>query len=272
MGQKDIISKEILKNIARDVAKHILKIEIQEDMELIDKEFTRIEKRDADLVFKNGDEIVHIEIQNNNHPKMHHRMLRYYSDIFFEYDHYKIRQYILYIGQAKCSMKAMIKRDEIDYRYGIIEITDVPCEAFLQSDDPSAVVLSILCDFEGRDKQIVVNTIIKKLLKLSEDEKSFRGYLKMVEILSTNRNLESKVKKGEEMLTVDIEKMPSFNIGLERGLQKGIEKGIEKGSKEATLHNAMIMIEKFKLSIDDIVKEFNIKKEELLEYMKQQKS
>jgi len=81
MGQKDIISKEILKNIARDVAKHILKIEIQEDMELIDKEFTRIEKRDADLVFKNGDEIVHIEIQNNNHPKMHHRMLRYYGQV-----------------------------------------------------------------------------------------------------------------------------------------------------------------------------------------------
>jgi hypothetical protein len=28
------------------------------------------------------------------------------------------------------------------------------------------------------------------------------------------------------------------------------------------------MIEKFKISIDDIVKELNIKKEELLEYMK----
>jgi len=107
----------------------------------------------------------------------------------------------------------------------------------------------------------VVNTIIKKLLKLSEDEQSFRSYLKMVEILSTNRNLESQVRKGEEMLSVDIEKMPSFNIGL--------EKGIERGTKEATLKNAMIMIEKFKLSIDDIVKEFNIKKEELLEYMKQ---
>jgi hypothetical protein len=47
MGQKDVISKEILKNIARDISKHIL----------------------------------HIEIQNDNHDQMHLRMHRYYSDI-----------------------------------------------------------------------------------------------------------------------------------------------------------------------------------------------
>ena len=56
--KKDIISKELLKYIARDVATHILHIKIHDDMELIDKEFTRIEKRDADLLFKNGDEMI----------------------------------------------------------------------------------------------------------------------------------------------------------------------------------------------------------------------
>ena len=30
------------------------------------------------------------------------------------------------------------------------------------------------------------------------------------------------------MLTVDIEKLPSFNRGLKKGIQEGIEKGIEK--------------------------------------------
>ncbi len=65
------------------------------------------------------------------------------------------------------------------------------------------MVLSILCDFKEKNKQ-------------------------MVEILSTNRNLEKNVRKGEEMLTVDIEKMPSFNIGFDRGIQKGIENGVKK--------------------------------------------
>jgi len=32
MGKKDVISKEILKNIARDISKHILHIEIKEDI------------------------------------------------------------------------------------------------------------------------------------------------------------------------------------------------------------------------------------------------
>ena len=50
--KKDTISKEILKHIARDVSKHILKIDIKEDMELIEKEFTRIETRNSDLIFK----------------------------------------------------------------------------------------------------------------------------------------------------------------------------------------------------------------------------
>lgn len=90
----------------------------------------------------------------------------------------------------------------------------------------------------------------------------------MVEILSSNRDLEAEVRKGEEMLAVDIEKMPSFNIGLERGIERGLERGVEKGIREATFKNAMIMIKDFQIAIDDVVKKLNIKKEELLEYMK----
>jgi len=259
MGQKDVVGKDVLKNIARDISKHILHIEIKDDMEIIDKEFTRIEARESDLLFKNGDEIVHIEIQNDNHKQMHLRMHRYYSDILFAYEEYKISQYMLYIGKAKCAMKSKIKRDRIDYEYDIIDIRDIPCESFLYSDDSSALVLAMLCDFEGKDKQMVVNTILRRLRDLN-DEREYRNYLKMVNVFSTNRGLENEVEKGVEMLTVDIEKTPFYKIGMERGM--------ESGRKETALKNATIMIEKFNLSIDSIVTEFDIKKEELLEYMK----
>ena len=83
MGKKDVISKEILKNIARDISKHILHIDIKDDMEIINQEFTRVEARESDLLYKNGGEVVHIEIQNDNHDQMHLRMHRYYSDILF---------------------------------------------------------------------------------------------------------------------------------------------------------------------------------------------
>ena len=267
MGDKDIISKELLKEMAKDISRHILKIEIADDMELIDKEFTRIEKRDADLVYKNGNEIVHIEIQNNHHAKMHLRMLRYYDDILFQYEEYAVKQYMLYVGKEKCYMKNEIVRDEINYRYAIIDIRDIPCESFLQSNDPSAVVLAILCDFEGKDKQMVVNTILERLIELSDSEKSFRNYLEKVEVFSTNRNLEKYVDKGEAMLAVDIEKLPSFAKGLEKGIQEGIEKGIEKGKHE-TLKLSVKAFHSVGYDAKKIAELLHLSEDEVIEFLK----
>lgn len=265
MGYKDIITKDILKSIAKELSKYILKIKIYDDIELIDKEFTRVEKREADLLFKNQDEIIHIEIQNQNHNNMHKRMLRYYSDILFEYEEYPIKQYLIYIGREKCNMQSTIKRDKILYNYDIIDMKNIPCEEFLNSNDPSAVALSILCDFEGKDKQLVVNTILKRLKELTSDELEFRSKLRVVEILSTNRDLEDEVKKGEYMLKVDIEKMPSYNIGLERGMQKGIEQGMQK--------SAMLIAKKMidaGMPIEDIINITNLSKR-VIEELKSKK-
>jgi len=267
MGKKDVISKEILKNIARDISKHILHIDIKDDMEIINHEFTRIESRESDLLFKNGDEIVHIEIQNNNHKQMHLRMCRYYTDILFLYEEYKVSQYMVYIGKENCSMKSQIKRDKIDYSYDIIDMRDIACEELLKSNDPSAVAISILCDFKDEDKQMVVNSILRKLREMNDD-KEFENYLEMVTLYSTNRGLEENVKQGVEMLTVDIEKIPFFQDGV----KLGVAQGIEKGKLEERFDNAIVMIKDFQLAIDDVVKKLNIKKEELLEYMKEKKS
>jgi len=143
---------------------------------------------------------------------------------------------------------------------------DIACEELIQSNDPSAIALSILCDFKGQDKQIVVNTILRKLRELNDDN-AFEKYLEIVNLYSTNRGLEENVKQGVEMLTVDIEKTPFYQIGIE----KGVAQGIKQGEKKATFNNAIVMIKDFQLAIDDVVKKLNIKKEELLEYMKNKK-
>ena len=121
MGKKDVISKEILKNIARDISKHILHIDIKDDMEIINQEFTRVESRESDLLFKNGDNIVHIEIQNNHHKQMHLRMCRYYRyymDILFLYEDYKAENY----GKTKFH-------------------TPIPAKAFISAHNSSEIPL-----------------------------------------------------------------------------------------------------------------------------------
>jgi len=165
-------------------------------------------------------------------------MLRYYSDILLDYKEYDIYQFVIYIGQEDVKMRNTIIRDDISYRYRLIDMRDIPCQKFLESSNPSAISLSILCDFGDRDKQEVVNTIIKRLIESCSDSIEFHKHLKMIEILSSNRDLEEKVKEGEKMLVVDIERMPSYQIGLEQG----IEKGIEKGREEALIENAKKMI------------------------------
>jgi len=101
------------------------------------------------------------------------------------------------------------------------------------------------------------HTILRRLKELTDgDELSYKNYLKKVNILSTNRDLEEEVEKGAKMLAVNIEQTPFYRMGA------------KDGRKEATFESAIVMIERFKLSIDDIVKELNIKKDELLEYMK----
>ena len=262
MGTKDIITKDILRHLARDISKHILNLDI-DDVELIDKEFTRVEKREADILYKSGNKIVHIEIQNNNHPKMHSRMLRYYSDLFFDYEDCEIMQYVIYIGKEKCTMKETIKKEHILYDYKLIDIKDISCQKFLRSDDPSAIALAVLCDFEGEDKQEVVNTIIRRLKTICMDELEFRSHLKMVEVLSTNRNLEKYIKKGEEeMLVIDLERLPSYEIGLEKGIEKGKLEGKLEGQKEEKQAIAKSMLLN-NLDIDLIEEVTKLSKEEI---------
>ncbi len=97
--------------------------------------------------------------------------------------------------------------------------------------------MAILCDFKDRPVQQVVNQIVLRLRELTgNDENSFRRYFDMLEVLSTNRNLETQLKEAEDMLKeIDRTQLPSYELGWEDGIEKGIKKGIEKGRFEEKL-------------------------------------
>jgi len=96
----------------------------------------------------------------------------------------------------------------------------------------------------------VVNHIVLKLKELTgEDEKGFRRYFDMLEVLSTNRDLKDQLKEAEAMLKeIDRTRLPSYELGLEDGIEKGIEKGRQEGRREgrfeATLAEARRLLPK----------------------------
>lgn len=242
--QKDITTKEALKAIVEDIALYLLKLSVA-DVRFVDKELGLIEKREADvaaLCMIDGKEaILHIEIQNDNDKTMPIRMLRYYLGIKSQYLGLPIYQFVIYIGKNRLNMADSIIDVNLNFAYKILDMHTIDCNELLSLNTPDAVVLAILCDFKDKNPTDVAYRILSKIQELTkEDENLYRKYFLMLDTLSGNRDLKNSIKEAEKMLReVDLEKLASYEIGLE----KGIEKGIEKGRLEGRFESAFIMLD-----------------------------
>ncbi|MBK1632356.1 hypothetical protein CKO31_16755 [Thiohalocapsa halophila] len=110
----------------------------------------------------------------------------------------------------------------LDYRYQLVDMHQVNCAGLLVQDNPDALVLAVLCDFGDRAPEQMVHYIVRRLKELlRQDDKRFREYMSMLEILSENRNLQAQIKEAEKMLTqVDVKRLPSYQLGYEDGEAK----------------------------------------------------
>ncbi len=193
---------------------------------------------------------------------MHHRMLRYYTDIKQRFDTLELYQYVVYIGKAKLSMKNKIIEQNLNFSYNIVDMHTIDCQKFLDMNNPDALVLAILCDFKDRDELDILTFILQRLEELTKDNAhKFGKYMLILDTLSTNRDLQNKLKEAEDMLkNVKIEELPSYQLVLEKGVERGLSQGIIK--------TAITMIHKFKLSVEDVAKELNISLDELKKHLK----
>ncbi|MEA3490772.1 MAG: hypothetical protein U9R27_02640 [Campylobacterota bacterium] len=159
-------------------------------------------------------------------------------------------------------MKKKIVETNLSFSYNIVDMHTIDCEKFLSMDSPDALVLAILCDFKDRDEKDVITYIITRLRELTKDNNHKLGkYMLALEELSTNRNLQNTLEEVERMLRdMKIEELPGYKIALERGEERGISQGM--------ITTAITMINKFKLSVEDVAKELNISIDELKKHLK----
>ena len=77
----------------------------------------------------------------------------------------------------------------------------------MAQDNPNALALAVLCDFGDRDLGTVVTCIVRHLRELlGANERGFREYMMMLELLLENRDLRTQVEETEHMLTeIDID-------------------------------------------------------------------
>ncbi len=240
--KKDTTLKPIIKKLIKPLSKYFFKKEIDTDnITFIDKELQRVEKREADIVANIDNQyILHIEIQNSYEKNMPQRMLRYYLDIQEATENsLPIYQYCIYVGKDRNYLKDKIVQNSLNYQYTLIDTREIDCEYLLNESSPEAKVLAILCDFKQKEPREVVKYILDELQRLVKNEREFRNFLMILEILSTNRDLQECVKEEGMLRTMTYEDLPSYNIGFEKGIEKGIKKGIEKGIKKGKIEGQM---------------------------------
>ena len=243
MPTMDVISKNLIHEVVQGMAHHLFHLDIVELTEL-PTETRRVEARQADIVLKAMDRtgeqfILHLELQNTNHPEMPLRMMRYYTDIALAHPGMAIHQYVVYTGQGKLNMADQVVHPTWCYRYQLINMSTLDYREFIGDGSPSALALAILCDFKEQSAESVCETLLYRLVNLLEDAPDdLLKFLKIMEFLSINRDLESifKTKEAEMLSTINIERMPSYQIGMEagqiHGMERGIKQGIESGIKQ----------------------------------------
>ncbi|MFZ4704120.1 MAG: hypothetical protein ACOYMG_29085, partial [Candidatus Methylumidiphilus sp.] len=181
----------------------------------------------ADLVARVEDAageifILHIEIQNNNDLSMPKHMLRYLADLLLAYPELSARQYLVYIGKEKLRMPSGLDTTQLSYHYATINLHTVDSHALLCHDSPDAWVLAILGDFKDSPACEVVHEILARLVqRLGEEPPRLREYIEMLEVLAINRDLNMNIREELDMLTIDFEKLPTYQMGMEKGNEKG---------------------------------------------------
>jgi len=113
-----------------------------------------------------------------------------------------------------------LRQPGLDYRYETVDMREMDSQTLPDQDSPDAWVLAILCDFKGRAPQAFVHAILTRLVgRMGGNPPRLREYVEMLDILATNRDLNVNIKEELEMLTVDIEKLAVYQMGVEKGLK-----------------------------------------------------
>lgn len=202
--------------------------------------------------------------------------------------------YIFYHGKSKSKLKSnfreYFKPNEIldgylmDFKFVIFDTTQIKNHDIIESIDNLYLSASILL-MKNIFKDIKeLKPILKSIVTLDDDR-----VIRLFEYIVVMKDID-KEKFQEILIEIKGEdKMPSLaqrwleegiqqgmqkgmQQGMQQGIQIGVKKGKEEGIVEGIFETAIVMIQDFQIAIDDVAQKLNIRKDELLEYIKNKKN
>lgn len=242
MGQYDIIAKDIFSSLSDDIASYFLGFKYIK-LDELNIEFTTVEKRESDLVFKcstdKGNIVLHMEFQTYNDNQMVYRMLRYAIEIM---EKHKLMPYqvVVYLGRNELKMENRLdynfgEENLLSYRYKIIDIGEIKFENIAGTNYYDLYALLPLADKARRKREKE-----KYLRKCVEVINNMPIDIEKKANIATEAKILSNIVYNEKV----IEKIFSEVIGMsileeskiyKQILAKGKKEGIEKGEKKAKI-------------------------------------
>lgn len=201
-------------------------------IKVLDSTFPSVEERRADFigVLQNGD-IIHVELQSQPDCQLSERMVDYALRIKRKYGKFPL-PIILWIGEGRVPYEEKCVLGPITFQCRVIDIKQLDCNIFLDSDDPNDNILAVLC----RRGVGFWNRLSERLMRLPSRKR--QSYMKKLFYLVRLRRdifeeYERLIKEVTDMpIVMSIEQDPVYLMGIQQGIEKGIKEGIEKGVKE----------------------------------------
>ncbi|EIV99268.1 Rpn family recombination-promoting nuclease/putative transposase [Thermoanaerobacter siderophilus] len=267
MSQKyDITIKDIFSNMADDITAYFLGLTYTKTDEL-NIEFTKVEKRQSDIVLKctteKGDIAVHLEFQSDNDDKMPYRMLRYSLEIMEKYN-LTSYQLVIYMGKNDLKMENKLdynlgEENILDYRYKIIDVGTIKFLDITKTDYYDVYALLPIMDRERRktEGEKYLKECVEAIKNIPIDINKKKDITFKAEILSglvySREVIERVFTEVMEMLR--IEESEAYKMILEKGAKEKSLRIAKELLKEGMDINKIAKITE--LSIEEIKKLMN---------------
>jgi predicted transposase/invertase (TIGR01784 family) len=193
----DKVFKENIEYTLPGIVKHILELDIVHSEEMShDLQYTK--ERKPDVLRKVTDQdnrtyILHVELQSRNEKDMVFRMVEYRVMLQRKY-RLPVKQYVLYIGRGRLTMRTNIDEENFKFRYGIVTLKQLDYKIFLQSDLPEEKILAILGNFGEDNPKEIAQAIVTGVKQTADGELAQSRYLNQLKVLAQLRKLDIKTE------------------------------------------------------------------------------
>ncbi len=151
-----------------------------------------------------------------------------YAGLIYHAFRLPVRQIVFYIGKESLRMESSLTMPSFEYRYDLVDLQQVSYKEFIDSSVPEEVLMAILCNFGGRQAEIVVEEIFTRLRTLQESDLALGRSIRQLTMLSMLRDLPTHSGKGR---TYGIHNRHYTRLFLPAGRERGREAGREARRK-----------------------------------------